>query len=194
MDEAVAAQLTTDLVAGTTDSAARLFLDNGGRPPVVIWRPRPADLDLPQLAFLLRYWEGLPRQTNAPGPHLKLIDPLEMRDALGFVTLIDILDEGTDFLYRVYGTRIAERYGADLTGRRTSETDNGSYAAAFLVAIYRAVLKRAEPVFSEHYPSPRSSTAKWSRVALPLVGDSGRIERFLAGIVAGPWRPPRTDT
>ncbi len=189
MDEAVAVQLTTDLVAGTTASAARLFVDNGGRPPVIIWRPRVADLELPQLAFLLRYWEDLPRQTDAPGPHLKLIDPLEMREALGFVTLIDVVDGGNDFLYRVYGTRIAERYGADLTGKRTSQTDNGSYAAAFLVAIYRAALRRAEPVFSEHYPSPRSSTAKWSRIVLPLVGDGGRIERFLAGIIAGPWRP-----
>ncbi len=191
MDEAVAAQLTTDLVAGTTASAARLVVDNGGRPPVSIWWPRPAELELPQLAFLLRYWEGLPRQTNAPGPHLKLIDPLDMREALGFVALIDIVDGGADFLYRVDGTRIAERYGADLTGRRTSETDKGSYAAAFLVAIYRAALKRAEPVFSEHYPSPRSSTAKWSRIVLPLTGDSGRIEHFLAGIIAGPWRAPR---
>lgn len=191
MDEAVAAQLTTDLAAGMTASAARLFLDNGGQPPVIIWRPRAAEVELPQLAALLRYWDGLPRQADAPGPHLKLIDPLDMREALGFVTLIDIVDGGADFLYRVYGTRIAERYGADLTGRRTSETDNGSYAAAFLVAIYRAALKRAEPVFSEHYPSPRSSTAKWTRVVLPLVGDSGGIERFLAGIVAGPWRAPR---
>jgi hypothetical protein len=192
MDEAVAAQLTTDLAAGATASAARLFLDHGGRPPVIIWRPQPTDVELPQLAALLRYWEGLPRQTDAPGPHLKLIDPLGMREALGFVALIDILEGGGDFLYRVYGTRIAERYGADLTGRRTSETDSGSYAAAFLVAIYRAALQRAEPVFSEHYPSPRSSTAKWTRVVLPLVGDSGGIERFLAGIVAGPWRAPRT--
>lgn len=190
MDEAVATQLATEFAAGSAVGAARLFIDNGGQPPMILWRPKVADLTQPQLGFLLHYWEGLSRQTEAPGPHLRLIDPLEMREALGFVALIDVVEGGRDFAYRVYGTRIVERYGADLTGRRVSETDNGSYAAAFLVALYRAVLQRAEPVFSEHYPSPRSSTAKWSRVLLPLVGDSGGIERFLAGIVAGPWRAP----
>jgi hypothetical protein len=190
MDNILAATLARDLAAGDTKSAADLFLANGGQPPRVVWGPRPDDIDLPPLAFLLRYWDGLPRHSGARFPHWRRVDPLEMREALGHVALIDVVDGGADFIYRVYGTRIAERYGSDLTGRRTSETDGGSYAAAFLVAVYRAVLARREPMFSVHFPSPRSSTAKWTRVVLPLVGDDGTIERFLAGIIAGPWRPP----
>lgn len=190
MDEVLAATLARDLAAGDTKSAAALFLTNGGQPPRVVWDPGPDDVDLPPLAFLLRHWQALPRHASSVFPHCRSIDPLEMRQALGQIALIDVVDGGADFLYRVYGTMIVERYGSDLTGRRVSQTDGGSYAAAFLVAVYRAVLVRRMPVFSVHFPSPRSSTAKWSRVVLPLVGDDGRIERFLAGIVAGPWRPP----
>ncbi len=193
MDEPVAQRLAADLAAGDSTSAGRLFLENGGQPPIVLWRPRPEAISVPQLAFLVQYWDSLPRAAGAATPHLRSIDPQAMRKALGFVALIDIVDGGTDFSYRVYGTRIAERYGSDLTNRKTSEIDDGSYAAAFLVAVYRAALKRAEPVFTEHFPSPRSSSAKWSRVVLPLIGDSGGIERFLAGIVAGPWRSPERD-
>lgn len=192
MDEVLAATLARDLVAGDTTSAAELFLANGGQSPRVIWQPRPEDIDLPPLVFLLRHWQGLPRHTEIPFPHWHAIDPLNLREALGHVALIDVVDGGADFSYRLYGTRIVERYGSDLTGRRVSETDGGSYAAAFLMAIYRAVLTRREPVFSVHFPSPRSSAAKWSRVVLPLVGNGGEIERFLAGIIAGPWRPPST--
>jgi hypothetical protein len=190
MDKVLAAKLATDLAVGETRSTAELFLAHGGQPPRVIWGPGPDDIDLPPLTFLLRYWTGLPRAAGVQFPHWRTVDPIDMRKALGHVAVIEVLDGGADFSYRVYGTRIAERYGSDLTGRRTSETDGGSYAAAFLVAVYRAALKRREPVFSVHFPSPRSSTAQWSRIVLPLVGDGDGIERFLAGIIAGPWRPP----
>lgn len=193
MDQTLATTLARDLAAGDTKSAAALFLANGGQPPWILWNPRPEIIELPALAFLLRHWSELPRPAGALFPHWRSVDPLNLREALGRVALIDVVDDGADFVYRVYGSVIVERYGSDLTGRRVSETDGGSYAAAFLVALYRAVYTRREPVFSVHFPSPRSSTAKWSRVVLPLVGDDGGIERFLAGIVAGPWRPPALD-
>jgi len=122
----------------------------------------------------------------------------------GFITmnlpmLLDVLDEGWDYRYRVYGSAIAERLGRDYTGRRTSDIARLSFTGAFYIAAYRAVIARRAPLFTVS-PSPRYVAAvDWSRVTLPLVDGEGAITRLLVGNVPGDWRaasapmPPRGD-
>src|SRR3546814_2328999 len=78
-------------------------------------------------------------RTNTLFPYTTLFrSPFNLRPALGYVLLIDVEDDGWDGRFRLYGTRVAEMYGEDMTGRRVSEIDNNNYATQLFRAIYRS--------------------------------------------------------
>ena len=181
-------QLVADLLTGDISSMTRLFEAHDASPPRLIWSPRPDQVPHEQLGFLIRYWDE--KRRGAGLPPASAIDPVEMRPALGYIMLLDVLDGGADFRYRLYGTRIVERTGVDWTGRLVSEMIAESFTGLFYAAVYRAALARREAVATVS-ASPRYVAAtEWSRVVLPLCGAEGQVTRFLVGNVPGPWRPP----
>jgi hypothetical protein len=154
--------------------------------PDVLWNPTPADLTDRRLRDLLAYWEGLRPPGGLPG--LADIDPVAMGDAVGYVMLLEALPEG-DFRYRLYGSRIAERSGFDMTGRRTSEVLPAKPAIPlFFGAVYRAATLRRAPVHTRHVPPSQIQVVDWRRLILPLAGPSGRVD-FLVGNIPGEPRP-----
>lgn len=181
-------RLTQDLLAGDLASTRRLFELHRASAPQVVWSPAPEDLPCEQLRFLLRYWTE--KRAAADMPPVSAIDPIEMRPALGYIMLLDVLDGGADFRYRLYGTQIVDRTGTDWTGRTVSEMAAQAYTGLFYGAIYRAVIARRQPV-ATITASPRYVAAtQWSRIVLPLAGADGQVVRFLVGNVPGPWRQP----
>src|SRR5690606_40981648 len=38
------------------------------------------------------------------------MDPLELRDYLGWIVIVDVLDGGSDFYYRLVGTKVAHYF------------------------------------------------------------------------------------
>jgi hypothetical protein len=157
------------------------FDSYGARGPGVIWRPAASDLVPSQLHFLHDYWTTL--AAGRPMPFTSDIDPLAMKPALGYIMLLDVIDGGRDFRYRLYGSRIAAVSGFDVTGRLVSEHPASSYMVQLTMAIYRAVVLRGEPVCTEHGPPATLHTAAWHRLVLPLADQSGAIARLLVGIV-----------
>ena len=61
------------------------------------------------------------KRNGRPMPLRRAFDVVELRPWLGSLCLIDIEANGRDFRYRVFGTRIANTIGQELTGRRVSE-------------------------------------------------------------------------
>lgn len=161
---------------------------HGARLAALHWQPEPHQIPDNPLRFLLEYWQKL--KPAAGIPPASAISPLEMRPALGYILLIDVLDEGWDGRFRLYGTKVAEMYGRDMTGRLLSEIDNGNYISLFFRALYRAVWLSRRPVYSHHEPPVRVSVRDWRRLVLPLGDAEGRVCRFLVGNVPGDWRPP----
>ena len=82
--------------------------------------------------------------------------------------LLDLVEGGRDFRYRLYGSMIASISGFDMTGKLLSEHPASPYVAEFALASYRAAVQRREPVFRERHPvgAPYSSAAqaRWMRV------------------------------
>ncbi len=159
----------------------QVFDSYGARGPDVIWRPAVSDLAPPQLRFLHDYWTTL--AAGRPMPLTSDIDPLAMKPALGYIMLIDVIDGGQDFRYRLFGSRIAAVSGFDVTGRLVSEHPSSSYIVQLSMALYRAVGVRGEPAFTAHGPPATHHTAAWHRLALPLADQSGAIARLLVGTV-----------
>src|SRR3546814_3279971 len=100
---------------------------------------------------------------------------MQMRPALGHIMLLDVLDGGADYRYRVYGSEIAQRAGFDMTGKCTSELPTGSLASLFFIAVYQAVLLRPEPVYTWHQMPVDITVNTWHRLVLPLHGPDGTI-------------------
>ncbi len=182
----------TSLAAGEYAAIEWYCTEQGMDVPKLIWSPAPENLEHNPLRFLMDYWQRL-RQADGL-PRATAIDPVEMRPALGNVMLLDVLDGGTDFRYRLYGSKIAERAGFDMTGKRVSDIGTSTAVATFFTYVYQAVLKRREPIYTEHRPPAAIRVTKWYRLILPLGDADGAINRLLVGNIPGDWRPsPATN-
>jgi hypothetical protein len=188
MQNSVTEQLVADLIEDRQESIRDYFAARGARLERLIWAPTTAVTDHPVMRFLIEYWEGLRGDTMMPPA--AAVSPFDLRPALGHIVLIDVLDDGWDGRFRVYGTKVAETYGRDMTGRRVSEIDDGNYTAAFFCALYRAAYLRQASYFTHHYPPTHVSVESWQRLALPLAGADGQVSRFLSCNIAGRWRMP----
>jgi hypothetical protein len=161
--------------------------------PIVRFRPTADQVEEQTLATLHGYWERLMEEARLGGadlPGVQLFDPLEISRTLTYVMMIDVLEEGLDFQYRVYGREIAERFGRDLTGMKVSEVPIEPRITAFFQAVYRASIARREAVFTEHAPPPSVSVTKWRRLILPFTDAHGMVVRFVVGNIPGTWRRP----
>lgn len=153
------------------------FLKHGLRAPVVKWNPPASELPTKQLPFVLNLWQSLRDANGRVTP--AQIDPFALRPALGYILLIDVLEDGADFQYRLYGSEVARVAGFDMTGKRTSEIVTGSLAGNFYIAGYRALLKRPEPLFTWQEMPMQITINNWDRIVLPLSGPDGRVARIL---------------
>jgi hypothetical protein len=72
----------------------------------------------PPLAALHRLWES--KRAAGAMPSRRDFRVEELGPWLGHLMLVDAIDAGQDFAYRVFGTWIAEFLGHDLTGKRLS--------------------------------------------------------------------------
>ena len=148
-----------------------------------------AELESPKLTFVHDYWQRL--RGDRVAPQASEIDPIDLKPSLGFVLLLDILDDGFDACYRLYGTGVSEKAGRDWTGARVSEMNRivRTDMALFYRATYLAAFRRQEPLFTLH-ASPRwLPTEAWRRVLLPLTDASGKVVRFMVGNVPVGWQP-----
>ena len=65
-------------------------------------------------------WRALPRTGDLPA--VETIDPAALVFILGWLMIIDPIDGGADFSYRLYGTNIAEvTRGANETGAASAQ-------------------------------------------------------------------------
>lgn len=182
LDRGRVADWTAALAAGEAHVLNETFAAMGGATPDFVWSPSVDRLSAAQLRFLLRYWSELAGARSMP--RAKEIDALEMRPALGYINLLDVLEGGEDFRYRVFGSTIAAVAGYDMTGRTVSALKVAPSMAEFALASCRAVARRGEPLLTEHRP-PASAvpTVAWHGLILPLAGEDGAVTRLLVGSV-----------
>lgn len=182
--------LATLLLADKRPELEAYFAAKGARLEIMQWSPTVADIMAEPIRFLVEYWNGL--RGAATMPPAEAVSPFDLKPALGHMVLIDVLDQGWDGRFRLYGSKVAETYGRDMTGRCVSEIDGGNYISLFFRALYRVAWLRQASFFSLHYPPPHVTVESWQRLALPLGGPDGSVIRFLVCNIAGRWRPPQT--
>ena len=144
----------------------------------------------PILGALYLYWNG--SRGDRRVPDRSDIDPIALGPKLlPHVGLMDIVDGGARVRYRLLGTAIVERWGADPTGKFMDEVMSGSYTE-YIHGLYREVVRARAPVYSE-------SVFRWDvdgfvrtrRLYLPLTHGGNEIVMALIGqVFLGPALKP----
>jgi hypothetical protein len=172
---------TEAIVSGDVSAMQAGFRSRGAWGPRILWNPPPESLPHEPIRFLLEHWHRLRGTRQAP--LAREIDALTLRPALGFVSLLDVVEGGADFRYRLFGTIPSAVSGFDMTRRLLSEHKASPYMVEYFMGTYRAILRRPEPLYTEHRPAATIMTNAWHRIALPLSDDRGAITRFLSANV-----------
>ena len=103
--------------------------------------------------------------------------PMEvLRPWVGNLILMDVLDGGLDFRYRLIGTDIVEIVGRDLTGKQVSECDYDGGPEPILDS-FRKPVERKAPVFRRGKVAwrARKSFLNYESVHCPLRAADGAI-------------------
>lgn len=185
------------MIKGKFRRIEKEFLRHDLQPPLIIWNPAEDRLTLRPLKALHTYWNSLPRSGGIP--LASAVDPMEMKEALGYVMLLDPVErqkegpegapenrEGMAFRYRLYGTEIARYSGFDMTGKTTLDIPTSSLMGEFFGCCYRAIMKRPEALLTVHNAPKSARISSWTRLGLPLADDRGTVMRIICGNVPSP--------
>ena len=138
----------------------------------------PAAVGALPLRGLWAHWNAARRGGDLPGR--ATIDPLALRPWLGRLLLMDVIDNGRDFRYRLHGTALVELFGADLTGTLVSALPVADVDR--LLAEGRAAVARRDYVYIEEAAVAERRYAAISKLILPLATTGSAVDMLMVGI------------
>lgn len=136
-------------------------------------------LTSPKLDGLYRYWAE--RRGARPYPSRAAIDPLDLRPMLGNLMLFDVVGQPPRFRYRLYGSRLAERSGYDMTGKWIDELPDPDNAAIGNFQLLRLMTAR-QPISYMRDRVLDGRMCHYEVLALPLSDDGLTINMVLEGV------------
>ncbi len=149
---------------------------------VYFFATSPDGLEDEKLSFLFSYWQ----QHTDPrtGLHIRAdFDMLTLLPAVGNIMILDVLRDGFDARFRLYGTGVAAHAGRDWTGETVSEMNRVTRSTLALMyrGIYLAAYRTRRPIYSFHRSPPWLSAKCWRRVVLPMTYEDGICSQFIVG-------------
>lgn len=136
----------------------------------------------PRLLMLERFWHGKRGARWAPRKHD--MDPLDMVAWLGNLMVVAPLDDGDDFLCRLYGTNLVQIFGRELTGRRVSSL-GGAERKRFHARLQAVLSERRPRHFRFEYRRGRQAVSV-AELVLPLSDDGETVNHLLIGAYPSP--------
>lgn len=142
------------------------------------------DITHPKLRQLEVFWQA--KTEGRPMPARPDIDVIELRPWLGNLILLETIDAGADFRYRVYGTNLVTYFGRDLTGDLVSGLQHKYQAVVY--GEYAAVVETRRPLAIQHlrYIGALGLSTRMTveKLILPLSTDGDVVDMLLAGVYA----------
>jgi hypothetical protein len=136
---------------------------------------------VPLIQELVDYWQQKRRGRMVPAR--SDIDPMELRPHLPHIFMMDVLDGGLDFRFRLVGTSIVQGLGHDNTGKTLSELygDRPDVLRKILARFILAVQER-RPIFARGniWWLPDRSFHRYAIGLLPLSSDGATVDIILA--------------
>jgi hypothetical protein len=135
----------------------------------------------PVLRNLHAYWES--RRGDRPMPARADIDIVQIPTLLPYLFLIDVLDAGRDFRFRLAGTHIRDVTDDEVTGQHVGEAFPPDFGAE-VRRIWSKVVEKRRPVCGRgRLWVPGREHVTWEGVAMPLAEDDGVVNMLLGGVV-----------
>jgi len=131
------------------------------------------------IAAAWRYWQSKSETLSIPSR--SQIDPLEMRQFLSKVLMIDVESE-REFTYRLCGTHVAAINGKDLTGQRASDVNLGASSQQFIEAYQRTIRGREPILFTGHLWWQNREWVGFEQIILPLSTDGIAVDKLMCVI------------
>jgi hypothetical protein len=130
-----------------------------------------------ELCALHRFW--LDKKLRAGGrlPGRSSIKPEELKAWLGWINLMEVVDGGRDYVFRLYGSHVAREFGRDLTGR--SVTELPPEHVPIVTAPFQRVIRDRLPCATRHLIQLEGRSFVWERLVLPLAEDGGTVDILL---------------
>lgn len=146
------------------------------------WAFTPQDCREPAIAQLYAYW--LARKGAHAFPGRQDIDPVEMKFALGGITLFDIhrpsdTNPALRFRYRLIGSDIVARDGFDLTGRFLDELPLAQYRG-LIEGRLKALVENPAPLLIHNKQFYDQRWYDYEAIWLPLAGDHVNVDIMMA--------------
>jgi hypothetical protein len=144
----------------------------------------PTELANPTLAFLRSYWDA--KRGGRAMPSRRDIHPSELREHLGWVIMVEVFPDFSDFRYKLIGTLVTQYFLMDATGLTVSEAfaDRGPAAIKGVKALFRKTAR-------DRVPMRAFGDADWiapgyeefDSIYLPLSDDGESVNMILHGFV-----------
>ena len=136
------------------------------------------------LRRLVAHWSRIRGQRRMPAR--ADFDPLEVRYALGYISLIAVHRDPLRFYFRLDGTKQVDLFGVDCTQRYLDEALPADHAA-MAVASFSDAVARCEPRYYRRQIVFHERLIEYELVILPFSNTGERVDLLMTGIV--PDRP-----
>jgi hypothetical protein len=109
-------------------------------------------------------------------------DPLDVRFALGDISLIDVHRDPLRFYFRLDGTKQVELFGLDCTRRSLDEVFPPNHTERATVA-YREVVEGRAPRYHRRQVPLHERLIDYEIVILPFSNDGSEVDLLVTGII-----------
>lgn len=154
----------------------------------------PTHVEQPVLAAVFAYWNA--KRGARAMPSRAEINPLELKEHLGWIVLLDVLPDLSDFRYRLIGTKVACYFGVDSTGLTIGEAFRpfGPGAVKGVLAVHRKAAR-------DHVPVRAHGAAAWladgydhfESLYLPL-SDDGETANMILSVFTFDYKAVRAKS
>jgi len=134
----------------------------------------------PKIRRMHEYW--LAKCAGRPMPSRVEIDPVELRDCLGNLCIVEVTgDTPPRFKFRLDGSNLVLTTGFDMTGKFVDQLPDADYRD-FVTTIYQRVVLTKAPVFAANEEDWKGYGLQVTSVTLPLSTDGIRVDGILDAI------------
>lgn len=136
------------------------------------------------------YWDVKRGQRRMPGR--RDIDPKEIKSLLPQVLLVDVLDGGNDFRYRLLGSKLRPYFPDEVTGKIMSEAlaPFGAQTAGATLSVYRSVAIERTPLRIMGPGETFAQASKFFEAILLPLGDDENTANMIFGAFEFDWVNP----